>query len=650
MSQATTKPAETTLLDALSALQQFDGPADAFLLQLLRTQCSLVDANGAAILRIRQQQVELLCANPPVNQNSPQPVWLAQAAELAPRVVQVGKTLEQPLAGQTQMYGTTPDHWLVVIPLRGQGPVRGVAAYHIRASSPQQVSHARERLELTVSLLSLYELRLTLQKRNENLRQINTSIEMLGTLNEHGKFRAASMALCNELASRLDAKRVSLGILEGRYVKTRGMSHTEKIDRKVPTVIALEAAMEECLDQDVEVLAPAPGEATFVHRAADTLVNEHGPSVFCAVPIRRQFMDGRGAEPEDASLSDQWSSKEMIATPFAVLTVERSTDKPFRLEEIELLRLIADLASSRIWELHYNDRWLGHRLATDTRRGASMLLGPRHTWLKLLVLGVFTAAMLLTFIKGNDYVEGNFTAKPVQQHIVTAPFEAELIAVNVKPGDTISPEDATDATMLARLDVTDAREQLLEAETAYARFSDEVQSAVTKGKQDEAGIAAKRAREALSRVRLLRSQIESAELYSTVEGEVISNDLTERLGGRVQKGEKLFVIAETDRIQADILIPADRRPYVKVGDTGELASKSDPGNFIEFTITEIDSVAQAVDNKNVFRATAVLETDKRPDWLRPGVEGVSRIKVGEAAYGYLWTRDLINWVRMKLWI
>jgi hypothetical protein len=32
------------------------------------------------------------------------------------------------------------------------------------------------------------------------------------------------------------------------------------------------------------------------------------------------------------------------------------------------------------------------------------------------------------------------------------------------------------------------------------------------------------------------------------------------------------------------------------------------------------------------------------------MEGVAKIRIGRRTYAYLWTRKLVNWVRMKLWI
>ena len=69
------------------------------------------------------------------------------------------------------------------------------------------------------------------------------------------------MAFCNEIAAQWQCERVSLGFLKGRYVQLKAMSHTEDFSRKMKVVQDIESAMEECLDQDTEILVPAPKES-----------------------------------------------------------------------------------------------------------------------------------------------------------------------------------------------------------------------------------------------------------------------------------------------------------------------------------------------------------------------------------------------------
>src|SRR5204862_562825 len=102
-----------------------------------------------------------------------------------------------------------------------------------------------------------------------------SAMEILGAVNAPAQFVAASMALSNELASRFQAERVGIGFLTGRYVRLRALSHTEKITRNMQLVQDIESAMEEALDQDIEIVLPPPKDASFVYRATENL-GRHG--------------------------------------------------------------------------------------------------------------------------------------------------------------------------------------------------------------------------------------------------------------------------------------------------------------------------------------------------------------------------------------
>ena len=104
------------------------------------------------------------------------------------------------------------------------------------------------------------------------LNRLQQAMEILSALNQQDKFTTATMTLCNEVASQWQCQRVSLGFLKGRYVQLQAMSHTEDFSRKMKAIQNIESAMEESLDQDIEVLSPpACDEATYITRAADEL-------------------------------------------------------------------------------------------------------------------------------------------------------------------------------------------------------------------------------------------------------------------------------------------------------------------------------------------------------------------------------------------
>lgn len=628
----------TTLLDLVEQLGRFEGPPERFVTALLALQCHIAPAAGGAVLRrnpAEQQRPDtqasepaadgpgqVLAVYPPQPRDATPPIWLAQAVELMPRILAARRTQIMDVHRADDLYGQPASRSLICVPLHGAGSVRGMAAFLVESSDRTVLALAQERLELTVGLLSVFELRLTLQKRNTDMRRLQTAVEVAAAVNEQDRGHAAMMAACNEIAGRWRAHRAAIGFLAGRYVKARALSHTEKFTRKMRLVQDIEAAMEECLDQDVEVLHPAPPNAVFISRAAAELSTRHGPASICSLPMRH---GGRVV---------------------GVLTVERAADEPYNLEDLQLLRLTADLLTARVYELHTNDHWFGHRLAQDARRGLAALVGPRHTWAKAAAVLGLAAVLFLTFVPGTDRVKADFAVEPTVRRVISAPFDGILAAVHVEPGEPVSAGD----TVLAELDTAELRQQLLQAQRQRDEHLVEADAALRDGKQAERALALVKARQMEPAITLLRQRIDQARLRSPIDGLVLHGDLRRQIGAPVSKGDGLFEVgelADDGALRAELLVPESRIEAVAVGQRGEMAAASHPADRLVFTVEKINPVAEVVDGGNVFRVRVRLQ--QRPPWLRPGMEGVAKVDIGRAPYGRLWTRDLVNWIRMRLW-
>jgi hypothetical protein len=87
--------------------------------------------------------------------------------------------------------------------------------------------------------------------------------------------------------------------------------------------------------------------------------------------------------------------------------------------------------------------------------------------------------------------------------------------------------------------------------------------------------------------------------------------------------------------------------------TGDLMTRSQPDRKIAFKIERINPVAEPINQNNVFKVRVTLQgvdLAKDYNWLRPGMEGIAKINIDRRNYGYLWTRRLVNWIRMQLWL
>lgn len=636
VSQSAQRPQAPSTGELIDRLSRFDGPPELFLVNLVAVQCHIAPATGGAILRAGGQegQPEVLAVYPPLAEGATVPVWLAMAVESSREVVESGETTVKPLHGPDDMYGAAAKKYVAMVPLRGGQGVRGLTAFVMEPPNQTILRQSVERLEITASLLSLYEMRLTLQRRQLDLRRLRVAMECLSSVNDQAKFAGAAMALCNEIASRWQADRVSLGFLKGRYVHLKAMSHTEKFSRKMKLVQDIEASMEECLDQDVEIVYPSSPQDTFVSRATADLSKRHGPSAVLSLPLRR---DGEVR---------------------AVITIERPLDKPFDLDEAESLRLTGELSTARLVSMYESDRWFGARIAATARKGLAFAVGAKHTWAKIAAIVVFGLALFLVFAKGTYKVEAPFVVQAVDRRVVPAAFDGFLDEVLVEPNQRVRAGD-----VLGRLKTEDLRLQLVRARSEYSAKITQASQSEAKGERAEALVAKREAEGIEAQIHELEWMIEQADLRAPFDGVVLVGDLDQQIDAPVKKGDVLFEVAPLTILRAELSVTEDQIPDViqawnqarqSGGEvTGELATEGKPDERIDFIVERVNPVAEVADQRNVYKVRVRLEDvdlASRHTWLRPGMEGVSKIDLDKRHYAWIWSRRLVNWLRMKLWV
>lgn len=622
---------------AVEAMADYEGPVEAFLPAVLDSLAGAVPASESAVFSTRSDgSPELLVCHPAKPGEHPDAgAWLK-------RVHQHIEQRSEPVAGCTPLYNNTGQQvWaqLAIAPLvdPNASGVWGVICLIVRSGDSSAGREALLNLQLAAQVIAGYQLRRVLQQKQSDLLVVSQAAQALDAINRESRFKPAAIALCNQTADMLRASRVSVGFMSGQNIKLCAMSHTEDLIRKMKLVQDLEAAMEECVDQDSEVLVPNPDHATTINRQAKLYVERHGPSALCVLPLRlHQEVVG--------AVAVEWPSDHAITT-----------------SEVETVRLSANLWTARLHQFYLDDRWFGARLATSVKNTAGVLVGPKHTWAKLLAIAIAAFLAFMFLAKGDNTVDSAFTVQTKQRQVITAPFAgtlqsvAEGIDVNEFVIGTDRPEEPQGPTMLARMDTSELR---VERASVLAQIADyQAQADAARGENDLAGVEV-----AMANIRRLEAEaalydyrIERSTLISPTSGVIIEGDLRQRVNGSLDKGEVLFEIAPLDALRAELLVPASRIGDVRARlehpdnpSRGELASASHPGDFIGFTVERIEPEAEVVDGANVFRVRVSL--DKTTDWLRPGVEGEASIHVDRRSYAYLWTRDAVNWVRMKLWM
>ena len=504
------------------------------------------------------------------------------------------------------------------------------------------------RNQVLIDEQQMAQLQAEFSRRGRELERLRAAMETLTAVNAPTRFVAAAMALCNELASRWKAERVGVGFLKGRYVRLQALSHTEKITRHMQLVQDMEGAMEECLDQDVEVMVPPPKDASFVYRATEIFARRDGVSSVCSFPLRRN------------------------GSVVAVLTVERKGDRPLSLEEIETLRLTCDLFTSRLKDLYDGDRFIAVKMAKASKEGLSWIVGTKHTWAKVIAIAVIGLTLFGTLVKGKYEVNAPFTLQASEKQIVPAPFEADLKSVNVSLGDMVFSQKTADAfdrfihvsplaelipfnhpkTVLATLNAADYYSRWMQATSQYQAEMQQARILRDEGgKEAEARAHEMTAAQYKADADLNQQKINDANVKTPIDGIVFWGDWKQKLNAPLKQGDDLFEIGELSKLRAELEVSEDQIPEIQLNQTGQLASNSYPGQHFAFTVELIEPWGQVSPSKtsNIFKVRGKIDPRDLKLWMRPGMQGNAKVDVGEARYLWIYTHRPMDWVRMKLW-
>ncbi|MBI3267722.1 MAG: HlyD family efflux transporter periplasmic adaptor subunit [Planctomycetes bacterium] len=584
--------------------------------------CRGTPAEAGAILRLDPAAGVQVLALHPAPASLPPTIasWLEQAGRLVlePSPASEGQATRA-FDSPDDMYGQPPTRHLVAVPLaRGGACSSERAVFLVRAPDTRALTATQERLALVAPVLELQDLRRESARLALSDLRLSAAVETASSMNLRDGLRPAAMSLCNEIAVRWSCERVSLGMLSGRYVKLRGMSQAEDFSRKAELVSALESAMEECLDQDLEVVHPAPPESSAIERAAAELSAKHGPACICSLPLRG------GGEAR------------------AVVTVERPGERPFTDDEIRSLRLTLELVTPALLCVAATDGWLGARASRLARDAAVAAVGPRHTGARLSALAAAGLLLFVLFGHGAHRVDAPFVLKADRHRVVPAPFDGYLKEALASPGDEVKG----DTTVLARLDTAELDLQLAAAKAEEASYLKEASARLSRGERAEEQIARAEARKLGARLELCRRHIAQATLVAPISGTVVGEDLQQRLGAPVRQGEVLFEVAALDSLYAQAFVPEEEIGYLRVGQAGTIAAASFPSRAIPVVVDRIHPSGEALDQRNVFQVRLRLES--KEDWLRPGMEGAAKLTVGERPYWWLWLHPVLDWLYLRV--
>jgi RND family efflux transporter MFP subunit len=622
-------PAFREALDELARLRRFAGPPAEFWPAFMAAAGGLAGAcRGVLILRDPAQPDRLKkLSDWAANGHADRAVvtFTRSVAEIAQRCA------EEHVVVRAIENGPTPEtkHFAVAltIPLP-VGTDTCIAAFLILNATEDQAREALARLQLAADTPSTYRLYQSVGQAKVDVEKFASVLDVMVLVNAEKRFYAAGLAFCNGLANRFNCDRVSLGWVEGGYIRLRTISRTERFDRTMVAAQALETAMEESFDQDEEVLWPAPEHSSLITKDHAQFAADHRCGHLCSLPLR---------------LEDK---------PLAVLTCERQ-QKPFSETEVRQLRLACDQAIRRLSELKAQDRWFGARWTQTSKEQMAKLVGPEHTWAKVLsLLGVAAVVVLLLPIF-TYRVEGNFVVRSDDVSYLTAPYDAYIREVPVRPGDPVKA-----GGVLLRLDTADLELEEASALAEVNRYLREVEKARADAESlrlnnkapslAEMKIAQALAEQARARLDLVRYRLSQSQIKAPFEGVLVEGDLRQRVGAPVKQGEALFKVARIDTQYVEAEIPERDVHEILNRTEGEVAFVAQPKLKYPVRVIRIEPAAVAKEGKNAFNVRAAFAGPIQP-WWRPGMSGVCKLDVEKRTLLWILTHRTVDFLRLWLW-
>ena len=607
-----------------------------FLTDLIHTQATTVagtEAAGFLIERGQGGQTFRLIAHlrPDHSTREVREAAVKAFMDLVAPCVNEGKDGAIELSNPTEVYQPEKQYCLVTI-LRAQGQPVAVSAVITRCMNNDRATQRLQSMQLVAGYFELFTLRHDSEQARSKAESHQHVLQLATAAASAEGFAQAATNLCNELANRAGASRVSLGWLKGDRIKVKALSHTEEFDKKQELIVTLQRVMEECADQEEIVQFDPNGKnSENVTREAAALSRTQGGTIVLSLPLRRR------------------------AEVCGVITLEFLPNTQITPQVAHGLAVAVELLAPQLYDRYQNDRYIITKAGLSAKDQLSHVTGPRYMLAKVIIAASIALLAFVFLFRPTYHVSAPFQFEAPDKISVSAPFEGAIFEIGKKPdGEPLRPGDMVRAGQtLAVMDTSDLRQKQIDAiNQMIAAQKEEEKDRNTPGKLSDAIIAGARREAAQAQATLYDQQIKSAALVAPHDGMILKGDLSEKIGQKVPLGDELFMIALNTRLRAALTVSERDIQNVKVGASGKLATDALPMDSYPFTVTRILPVPTAKEGANSFTVYADLAPDPKnenPAW-RPGLAGEARVDVGKRTLAWIWTHRLVDFLRLKLWM
>jgi multidrug resistance efflux pump len=272
----------------------------------------------------------------------------------------------------------------------------------------------------------------------------------------------------------------------------------------------------------------------------------------------------------------------------------------------------------------------------------SRLVGPSHLRLKAATSLALVVLIFLALASDKFRIVSDAVLEPTVLRAIVAPQNGYIAEANVRAGDIVKRGD-----LLLTLDDKDLLLEQRKFLGQSEQYRKEYRSALAGYDRVQVAINKARIQQAEAQLSLVDTQLVRTKLIAPIDGLVVSGDLSQSLGSPVERGEVLFEVAPLESYRAILKVDERDIGYIKAGQQGRLTLAGMPAKPISLKVEKITPVTISEEGRNYFRIEAVM--DLQSDLLHPGMEGVAKIEVGSRKLIWIWSRRLVDWLRLWTW-
>jgi len=570
------------------------------------------------------------------------------------------------------------DFLLVFGPLRTDLEMVGLVEVFQRADGVQQVQQGYLRFlvqmcELAGDYLKSHQLRhfsdrQVLWARLEDFtRSVHASLDPQET----------AYTIANEARRLVECDRVSVAIRKGNRCTIEAVSGQDVFDKRSNTVRLLGrlASAVVATGEPVWYAGDTRDLAPQVEDAVQEYVDDAHSKMIAILPL------GRPKPDEDAEEQE----KDDAEGPVGALIVEQIEDNrvaPAMAQRIDVVCRHSSVAMANAMEhqsLFLMPLW---RLI-----GKSKFIVQARTLPKtmLVVIGLLAVIVALIVWPADFDLHAKGTLEPVNRKDVYADAEGQVYEFGTArdvdgkliPGKPIEHGSwVKKGDLLLRLRNPTLSTQMIEIEgqvrlyrqTVYD-LSHELATTLGMKPEDYARLksqvteAQQKLNSSEAQAEIQKSKLADLEMYSPIDGQIVTWDLKNRLEGRpVQKGQSLLRVANPDGDwELELHMSEDRMGNIarakKLADDSHTQLSvsyilaTDPGTTLKGTVSEIKNTAEIMEKDEgnvVVIRVAINKADIDPANVREGAAVTGKVHCGRRSLGYVWFYDLLAFIQAKL--